>query len=125
VIPVSGTIVGKGNDESVAISGNVVVLCTMVNDPTFSQPSSMRQVLDFSAVTGRGVKSGALYSVPDINIKIRPLQKSDSVQITFPLFLASSGMMTARTGMASFNLSYNAGQGKVTGGTATIGSNTF
>lgn len=125
VVPLGGTVDGGPGQESVSISGNVQLTCTMVKDPDFKTPASMRHNIDLANVTGVGVKSGALYVVGgDVDIKIRPATGSDTIQITFPLFLSSAGMMTARQALATFTITTN-GSGKVTGVTAVAGTSTF
>jgi len=124
VVPVSGTVQGGAGVENVVISGNVQMTCVMVKDPDFKTPTSMRHVIDFVGVTGKGAKSGALYVVPDVDVKIRPMVASDTIQMTFPFFLSTAGMMTARAGLATFTVSANA-SGKVTGITGTIGTPAF
>ena len=124
VVPIGGTVDGKGV-ESVSISGNLLMTCTMVKDPDFKTPASMRHQIDFSNVTGTGLKSGAVYVIgTEIDIKIRPVVKSDVIEITFPLFATSAGMLTARAGLATIVVMTN-GAGTVTSVTATAGTPAF
>ena len=125
VIPLSGIVNGGPGQEDVSISGNAVITCTAVKDPDFKGPTSMRHNIDLTGVTGVGQKSGTLYVVDgNVDIKIRPLAASDTIQITFPLFTVSGGMFTARTGLATFTVTTGP-SGKVTGLTAIVGTPAF
>jgi hypothetical protein len=119
VVSLGGTV--DGLLESVAISGHVRIKSIMVPDPDFATPPVVLLTFDFLNVSGRGLKTGSTYSTGgNQNDLIRPLKASDLIQITFPFFTSSAGILSARAGLASFMLMFDLSTGKITGGTVLV-----
>ena len=94
----------------------------MVTDPDFGNPPTVVLSIDLSNVSGVGSSTGKTYVTSSRAILERRLTAADTVQVAFPFFPSGGSAMSARVGMASFNLSYNVNTGMLTGATAGIAS---
>src|SRR5437899_368039 len=124
VIPIAGTV--GGPPESVSISGNVQIKTTLVLDPDFGNPPAVLLSIDFLPnVTGRGLSTGTNYVAPGEQDLIRPLADALVIEMTFPFFPDTpGGFLSARSGLASFTLTYD-NLGRVKVGTATVSTPNF
>jgi len=120
LIGIKGTV--SGTPESVAFSGQAKIGSKMVTDPDFGNPPTVVLSIDLSNVTGVGSSTGKTYVTSSRVILDRRLTAADTVQVPFPFFPSGGGAMSARVGMASFNLSFNVNTGMLTGATAGIAS---
>lgn len=111
-ISYSGTV--HGQPENVFLSGLIQVTRTVVRDPDFGTPPKVLYQIDFSNVTGQGMKTGAKYLTSGNQVLIRPLVATDVVDVTFDFFPSGGSILAARSALASFTFNYN-----VTAGTAT------
>jgi len=128
LIPVSGTV--SGQPESVSFSGQARVSSELVLDTTRSRPPHLPAVIliiDLAGVSGTGSSTGAKYTAGGDGTPVfRQLASADTVEITFPFSRGTStGMSSARTGVASFALSFDTNTGAITKGTATVAAANF
>jgi len=124
-IAISGTV--DGSPESVYVSGLAQITSTFVKaNPKFNHPPFVILSFDLHNVTGKGLSTGASYVITSQDEMMRRLVASDLVQITFPFYPnGSGGFRSARTGVASFTLSFDVTTGALTGGTATVTTPSF
>jgi len=125
-IPTKGTVI-EPDGTVLSISGFVTVDSTMVTDATLKYPPAVVLTFDFSnvmasdAITG----TGAFKTGGDHDIKIRPLQATDTIPITCPYFLTKSGVLSADTWLVTTTLNFDTSTGKLASGSATVGSNPY
>lgn len=112
----------SGVPESVSFSGQAQLKANVVTDPDFGNPPTVVLSIDLSNVTGVGSSTGKMYVVSNKGILHRRLAASDMVQVTFPFYPSGGSAMSPRTGMASFNLSYDTTTLKLTGASGSIAS---
>ena len=124
-IAMSGTV--DGSPESVYVSGLAQITSTFVKaDPKFNHPARVILAIDLHNVTGKGLSTGASYVIANQDELLRRLVASDLVEITFPLYPnRAEGFRAARSGVASFKLSFDVATGALTGGTATVSAPSF
>jgi len=125
LIPVSGTVTGL--PENVAFSGQARVSSGLVLDPKFGTPPGVILIIDLSNVSGTGSSTGAKYVAGGSGTDVRrPLVSTDVVEITFPFSQGTTmSMSSARSGVASFTLSFDVNTGAITKGTATVAAPNF
>ena len=128
LIPVSGTV--SGQPESVRFSGQARVSSELVLDTTRFRPPHLPAVIliiDLSGVSGTGSSTGARYTAGGDGTPVfRQLAGTDTIQIPFPFTRGTSmGTSSARTGVASFALSFDTNTGAITKGTATVAAPNF
>ena len=113
----SGTV--HGQPEDVYLSGLVQVSRVVMRDPDFGTPPLVVVSIDFSNVTGQGLRTGARYVAGGNQILTRPLVSTDVVNVIFPFYLrGSTGTVGARSAQASFTLTYDVATGTSTGASA-------
>jgi hypothetical protein len=120
LIGIKGTV--SGTPESVSFSGQAKISSKMVTDPDFGNPPTVVLSIDLSKVTGVGTSTGQTYVTSSQVILDRRLTAADTVQVPFPFSPSGGSALSARVGMASFNLSFNVNTGMLTGATAGIAS---
>ena len=97
-----------GAPEKVFLVGVVQIGMVVVRDPDFDTPPSVRLSIDFSNVTGVGLKTGTKYVTSGGQELVRPLVATDVVDVTFAFFpRGATGFTRARQALASFTLNYN------------------
>ena len=118
-IPYAGTV--RGAPEPVFLVGFVQIDMVVVEDPDFGTPPSVRLSIDFSNVSGVGVKSGMKYVTSGGQDLIRPLVATDVVDVTFAILPAVgiASFTRARPALASFTLEYNVSTEAFARGTAS------
>jgi hypothetical protein len=119
-IPYGGTV--RGAPEPVFLIGFVQFDMVVVNDPDFGTPPVVRLSIDFSHVTGVGMKTGMKYVTSGEQYLIRPLlATTDVVDVTFAIFPAvgTTAFTRARQALASFTLNYNVSAETFVSGTAS------
>ena len=117
-IPYAGTV--RGAPEPVFLLGFVQIDMVVVNEPDFGTPPVVRLSIDFSNVSGVGVKTGTKYVTSGGQDLIRPLVATDVVDVTFAIHPSSAGGFTrARSALASFTLQYNVSTEAFASGTAS------
>src|SRR5262249_34138779 len=105
-IPYGGMV--RGAAEPVFLVGFVQFEMVVVNDPDFSTTPTVRLSIDFSNVTGVGLKTGTKYVTSGGQELVRPLVATDMVDVTFAIFPSgAAGFTRARPALASFTLKYN------------------
>ena len=109
----SGTV--HGQPENVFLSGLVQITRTVVRDPDFGRPAAVLYEIDFSQVTGHGMKTGQTYVTSGNQVLIRPLVASDVVDVTFNFYPSGGSIMAARSALASFTFNYNVAAGTASG----------
>jgi len=120
LVPIAGTVIDA--QESVTFHGMAQVSANVVTDPDFGGWPTAVISIDLSSLTGIGISTGNAYVGSGAAIVTRPLGAADTVQLTFPYFMRGDNAVSARVGMASFNLSFNVNTMKLTGATAHIDS---
>ena len=126
LIPVSGIVTGQ--PESVKFSGQAQVSSELVLDTSkFNLPPAVILTFDLSKVSGTGASTGARYTAGGNGTNVyRRLVSNDTVEVTFPFSRGTSvSMPSARSGVASFALSFDMNSGAITNGTASIAGPSF
>jgi hypothetical protein len=114
----------SGQPESVSFSGQAQIKSRLVQDPDFGRPVLLLTI-DLSAVSGVGSSTKAKYVIPGNELVQRHLAPSHRVEITFPFMRSGSDGSSARTGVASFALSFDVNTGLVTSAAANVSSPSF
>jgi hypothetical protein len=97
-----------GAPERVFLMGVVQIGIVVVRDPDFDTPPFARLSIDFSNVTGVGLKTGTKYVTSGGQELVRPLVATDVIDVTFAFFPSGAkGFARARQALASFTLHYN------------------
>jgi len=120
LVPVSGIV--SGQPESVRFSGLAQVSSELVLDTSkfFLAPAVILTV-DLSKVSGTGSSTGAKYVVTgDGTVIYKQLVSADTLEIPFPFYRGSMNASSARSGVASFALSFDLNTGAITKGTASV-----
>jgi hypothetical protein len=120
LVPITGTV--SGQPESVAFSGQARVGSRLLKAPD-GTPIVMI-VINLSGVSGTGSSTAAKYAIPGAETFYRRLVASDRVEVTFP-FLAGENILSARSGVASFALSFDVATGAVTAAKGAVTSPNF
>jgi len=125
---VSGVVIKgivSGQPESVSFSGQAQIESRLVRDPDFGRPVLLMTV-DLSSVSGVGQSTKAKYVIANPELVQRHLAPSHDVEVTFPFMKSgSTDASSARTGVASFSLSFNPDTGAVTSATGKVASPNF
>ena len=123
-VPYSGTV--HGLPEDVYLSGLVQISTVVVRDPDFGKPPTVIVSIDFSNVTGQGLKTGTAYVAGGNQVLSRPLVNSDVVKVIFPFYpRGTNGTSGARSALASFTLTYDTTTGTSTGVSTTTIADTL
>jgi hypothetical protein len=118
-VPYSGTV--HGQPENVFLSGLVEIGAVVVRDPDFGKPPVVVLSIDFSNVVGQGQKTGTAYVASGNQVLLRPLVKTDKVEVIFPFFPSGAqGLLSARTALASFTLTYDTAAARPTAANASM-----
>ena len=119
-VAIFGTV--DGAPERVYVSGVAQITSRLMKTGAkFNHPRSVMLSIDLHSVYGQGLSTGTTYVITGQDEVMRQLVASDLVEITFPLYPDGPGGFTsARSGLASFTLTFDVGTGALTGGTATI-----
>jgi hypothetical protein len=113
----SGTV--HGQPEDVYLSGLVQISTVVVRDPDFGKPPTVIVTIDFSNVTGQGLRTGTRYVAAGNQVLSRPLVNPDVVDVVFPIYPRGTiGTSGARSALASFTLNYDTASGVQTGASA-------
>jgi len=126
LIPVSGIV--SGQPESVKFSGQAQISSELVLDTSkFNTPPAVILTVDLSGVSGTGSSTGAKYTAGGNGTSVyRRLVSADTVEIAFPFSRGGTiSMPSARSGVASFALSFDLNTGAITKGTATVAAPSF
>ena len=117
-IAYSGTV--HGLPEDVYLSGLVQISTVVVRDPDFGKPPKVIVTIDFSNVTGQGLRTGTKYVAGGNQVLTRPLVNPDVVDVVFPFYpRGTTGATGARSARASFTLNYDTITGTSTGAAAS------
>ena len=121
IIPISGT--AHGDLESIALSGRARITSVLVTDPDFGTPPSVFLSVDIVSVTGVGQRTGTKYQVTGEDKVTRVLRHSDLVEIAFPIFpMGQNRAPLAHSVLASFILTFNVHNGRLTAAKARLSS---
>jgi hypothetical protein len=119
VVPVSGTV--GGAPELVAFSGNVHIRSTLVRDPDFGKPATVRLAIDLVDVVGRGLSSGAKYVSTAEFVNSTELHSQGVIELTFPFHPSSpKGHLVARAGLMALTLKFDARDGAIVGASCRV-----
>ena len=117
-MPYGGTV--DGAPERVFLLGFVQIAMVVVRDPDFGTPPAVRLSIDFSNVSGIGLKTGTRYVTSGGQELVRPLVATDVVDVTFAISPSdATGFTRARQALASFTLKYNVPAEAFASGTAS------
>jgi len=117
-IPYGGMV--QGAPESVFLLGFVQIDMVVVEDPDFDAPPTVRLSIDFSHVSGVGLKTGTKYVTSGGQDLVRPLVDKDVVDVTFAIQPSgAAGFTRVRQALASFTLNYNVRTETFASGTAS------
>ena len=117
-VAVFGTV--DGAPESVYVSGVAQITSRLMKTGAkFNHPRSVMLSIDLHSVSGQGLSTGTTYVITGQDEVMRQLVASDLVEITFPLY-PDGGFTSARSGLASFTLTFDVSTGALTGGRATV-----
>lgn len=120
LVPIWGVV--SGSPESVLFAGQAQLNARVVTDPDFGSPPTVVLSINLSNVMGLGSSTGKKYVTSDQEILNRRLTAADTVQVTFPFYPSGGSAMSARVGLASFNLSFDVNTLKLTAASGSIGS---
>jgi hypothetical protein len=114
----SGTV--HGQPEDVYLSGLVQISTVVVSDPDFGQPPRVIVSIDFSNVTGEGLRTRTKYVAGGNQVLTRNLVNPDVIQVIFPFYArGTNGTTGARSALATFTLNYDATTSTSTGASAS------
>jgi len=120
-VPISGVV--DGRPESVSLSGNLLIVSTLVADSTTINSPKERLAFKVVNVSGVGLTSGAKYVATGEDWLVRRLALSDQLDLLFPFYTATpDGKRSARSAMASITLKFDLTTGTLTSATATFSS---
>jgi hypothetical protein len=115
----------SGQPESVSFSGQAQIISRLVRDPDFGHPVLLLTI-NLGSVSGVGSSTNASYVIPSQGSVQRHLAPSHELEITFPFMKSgSTDASSARTGVASFALSFDTSTGEVTSAKGKVGSPSF
>ncbi len=120
VVAISGTVTGL--PESVYFTGPVQVSTRPVPGRIAGATAHVVVSIDLRNISGRGQSTGTTYLTSGHANLTRLFGASDLIEVTFPFFRSGTagGDPSTRTGLASFNLSYDVTTGALTTATASI-----
>jgi hypothetical protein len=126
VIPLTGTVGGGAGQENVNFANtNVQIESTLSRDPDFNAPPVVILNIKFVKNVGTGATTNVNYTGDTWITKIRTLKGTDTIQVTFPFSQGNAvSAANARSGLATLTLTFDT-NGVITGGSGTIGTNTF
>jgi hypothetical protein len=113
-----------GQPESVSFSGQAQIGSRLVRDPDFGRPVLLLTI-DLTGVSGVGQSTRAKYVIAGPEVVQRHFATSRSVEVTFPFMRSGSDGSSARTGVASFDLSFDSSTGAVTSAIGKVASPSF
>ena len=114
VAAVIGAIGGSaGSAEPVIFTGQASISGKVVHDTVFGAPPVLEISVDFSQISGKGLRSGKTYLVSSQVILHRPLIAFDPIEVSFPFF-ADGDMLSARSALAHFSVLFSAARGMTT-----------
>ena len=115
----------SGQPESVSFSGQAQIISRFVRDPDFGRPVLLLTI-NLSSVSGVGSSTKASYVIPSKGSVQRHLAPSHHVEVTFPFIKSGSNdASSARTGVASFALSFDTDTGAITSARGSVASPSF
>ncbi|MBD2840008.1 hypothetical protein ID144_23470 [Pseudomonas sp. JM0905a] len=118
-VPIAGTLAGK--TEDIDIKGVARVISTAFVDDDPGAPPGVFLLIDFIEATGVGQQSGTLFLVHGENQVLRLLIPTDVVELTFPISPANARKSAATESvLATFQLTYNVGQGQLIAASASF-----
>ena len=133
IVTISGTVNGTtaasatttaAQEQVVFNNVPVEIGSTLSRDSDPTLPPVLIVDITFLQDQGIGAASKAKYIAPARVTKLRPLTPNAVIAITFPFTRDQSPSSEARTGLATFNLTFDA-NGVITGASGSIDSNTF
>jgi hypothetical protein len=122
VVNVTGTV--NDNPESVSFGGQATVSSRLARDPDIGAPSLIL-LIDMSGVSGLGSQSRKQYEVPVPEYVQRRHAANQFVEITFPYLQTGSNIESAKSAVASFNLTVDLDTGAITQASATVSTSRF
>ena len=119
VVSIAGTVTGL--PESVYFTGPVQVSTRPAPARIAGAKAHVVVSIDLRSISGLGQSSGTTYLTSGHANLTRLFGASDVVEVTFPFFRSGTATEpSTRTGLASFNLSYDVTTGALTTATASI-----
>lgn len=123
-IRASGTVTDPSG--TISVSGYVTVNCTRVIDTTLAGLPLVVLDIDYSnlrGTSGNSPKNQKVYiTAGNQDSVIRPLQASDVIVEACPYIDSTKDILTANSWLVTLSLSWDLSTGKLTDGTATIGT---
>ena len=124
IVPIVGTL--DGLPESVSLTGQAQIRSTLVSDPDFGTPPSVNLSIRLLNMSGVGLSTGARYVAKGEIGVMRLLVPSGVVEVTFPFTpVGATGIASARSGLATFTLTFDINNGSLKGATASLSSPNF
>jgi hypothetical protein len=125
IVPIKGSV--SDPNGFITVQGNVTIKARRVVDTTSTTtPTLVLLDFDFSQVTGTSGKSTTLKTyVTGGNHadEIRPFQTSDTIIVTAPYYDNTKDALSAKTMLVTATLNFDAGTGKLTSGSLSVGNN--
>ncbi len=120
IVAISGTVTGL--PESVYFTGPVQVSTRPAPGRIAGAQAHVVVSIDLRNISGRGQSTGTTYLTSGQANLTRLFVASDAIEVTFPFFRSGTAAddPSTRTGLASFNLSYDVTTGALTTATASI-----
>lgn len=123
-IPIAGTV--TYGPESVALSGRALIRTIPVTDPTFGGPPGVVLSVNLLTVTGVGLSTGTRFVATGENNLTRLFRPADTIEVTFPFFpVGTRGTTSARSGLVTFNLTFDGISGALTGAIGNVTTPVF
>lgn len=118
-VPAAGTV--GGLPEGVVFSGSVHLRSTLVHDPDFGKPLTVRLAIDLVDLTGRGLSSGARYVTAAEFVQRIEIDANEPIELTFPFQPQSRrGYMAARSAGLVLTLKFDARNGAIVGASCRV-----
>ena len=121
-VSISGSV--TGDPETVVFSGEARIHNKLVRDPDFNSPRYILTI-DMSGVSGVGSQTLKKYAIAGPAIQQKTVAAAHVVDITFPFQESGSVALDARSGAASFAISFDAATGAITAATGSVASPRF
>ena len=126
-IATNGTVTDGAS--TVNVTGSVTIKCRRVIDTTSTTATPLVMLdFDFSQLkgtTGSGKNLRTFVTGDNHATELRPLQASDTIVVTIPYFDQTKDALSASSFLATANLTFDFGTGKLTNGNLTYGTNVF
>jgi len=122
LIPLTGTVTSFS--DTITLVGLASIRSTLLPGDA-DTPAGVDLSFDILSAGGTGLRGTKFASIGEVK-RVRLLNRSDQVDITFPIYpIVPGGINLARSALASFTLSFDATTGQLTGAHGKITTPVF